>query len=965
MNRLTRFAAFKAALLAGAAFSAPAAYAQDADEPQAGGDIITVTGSRVQRDGFSKPTPVSVIGAEQYDLRITNSVADLLNEAPAFAPSSTPTSTGISLLASGANILDLRGLGTNRVLTLVDGRRFISGGTRSNGVDLNALPSALIDRVEVVTGGAASVYGSDAVAGVVNVIYKEDYEGAAIEAFGGVSSEGDAERVDVSGAFGRRFNDRLHIQAGFDYADSEGFFQRDREYSNRGTALIPNPADTGPNDGIPAQITATNVTVPVVSDFGVPLALVGPSLSPTPIPVDPANPFAAFLQFGPNGTLVPFNPGQIVDPALGAAIGGDGVHPTAEPFLQHEVPVERFSATADLTYALTDDTDFFLETTISLVDSNNQQAPFFDLPGEVIIPANNPFVPPELQAALAALGAPAFTYGRLYTEYEPLQQTSERDTYRIATGLEGEFRGWSWETYYQYGRTESEIIYNVNRIQSNFLAAVGALNPATLQPFAPCVDPCVPLNLFGPNAADPAALDFVFQPTLVEDATLQQHVAAGVISGEPFALPAGPVGVAAGVEYRREDIESVVGERFQAGDTFINPFFPIDGDFNVVELFGETVVPILADKPFAENLELNAAVRYADYSSVGGTVTWKVGASWLPVEGFRVRSTVSRDIRAPNISELFQPGGGGVIFVQDPCSAAQRASNPTFDANCTALGLPTAPPPAFGFQESNILGNPDLSEETADTFTIGAVVQPPAIPGLSISLDYFDIQIDDAIAVLGVQEVVTGCYTSADPLNEPFCAQVQRNGLGQIDSVNSNFLNLNQLSTSGIDFEVRYGTRLADLGLPEALGRIDVNLTGTWLDSFEQITGGPTGGAVIDNTGEIGLSEWQWNLSAQHTVGDFTGFLQVRYIGEADNNNQDTIEQIDVQVVDPEVYLNLSARYRLPVSLGAESAVLFAGVDNVTNNEPPFLPSENPFFTDGATYDVRGRFYRAGVSLEF
>ncbi len=951
----------KSALMAATAALALGAHAAGQDDDDAGDvERIAITGSRTITDGFAAPSPVTVLGASQYDYRGGADIADILNELPAFNSSVTPESTGINLINGGANVIDLRGLGANRALTLVNGRRFVFGASRDLAVDFNVLPTALIERIEVVTGGASAVYGSDAVSGVVNVIYDDDFEGVRATVQGGISHEGDSEQGLFSLAAGTRFaQGRGHVSIGLDYEDRSGIRQGDRDFSSRGTALIPNAADTGPNDGAPAQIVAENVNIFVVTEQGVPLTTGGGFF------FDPATGLPQ--QFTPQGGLAPYAVGSIAGTgAEGLAIGGDGVTQNFEERVQQTVPLERLAVTGTASYDLTNSLTAFAEATFADTEAEQRQASYFFTPSDaIIIPVNSPAVPAGVAAGVLAAGEQAFILSREFRDLPPIDQTLERQTYRIAGGFEGEFRDtWRWSAYGQYGRTDSEAVYPTQLITSNFLAAVGAISPITGQPLFDCVAPCAPLNVFGEGQASAEAIDFVFDPTVVEDAELEQIVAAAEIAGEAFELPAGPVAVAAGFEYRDESIESEVDERVSAGDTFLNPFFPIDGDFDLWEIFGEANVPLIADKPFADELSVNVAARYTDYSTVGGVTAWKVGSSWAPTPDVRLRGSVSRDVRAPNLRELFQAGGGGVLFVDDPCQNPLEGS--IEETNCAAAGIPPNVPSGLGFNFSNIVGNPDLDEESADTFTIGMVYRPRWLDGFSLSLDWFQIDIEDAIVAVDPQDIIDQCFGS-EAFPTAFCGQIDRNPVsGEIQTVTSQFENLDTLETSGLDVEIVYDTPLsrlgALLGYAAAPGDVRLRWVATFLDDFTQ-TPGAAGSAPIDLAGEVGNAEIQWNLNGVYSVGAFTGFTQLRYIGESAIDNALTREESALLEVDPELYWDLSGSVRFEPA--GRQLDLTLGVDNVLNNEPPFAPTPgNIFFTEASVYDVRGRFFFVRASVE-
>ncbi|WBX84531.1 TonB-dependent receptor domain-containing protein [Sphingosinicella microcystinivorans] len=918
----TRLSACAAALLAGSLLSSWSAAAQESVDA----DEITVTATRV-KTGFEAPTPVTAISVEDLQARGTVNVADFLNEIPSFTPTMTPATTSLSSRENGNNTLDLRGIGANRTLVLINGRRHVP--TASNGtVNLNVVPSIALSRVEVVTGGASASWGSDAVAGVVNLIADKKLDGARIEVQQGISQRGDAQNFRIGGAVGSELaGGRGYLMLAAEYQRDKGVgAQSDRSWGRKRWGLIGNPADTGPNDGIPAQLIAQDVNLFFANEGGLVLG---------------GHPAIHGIRFGPGGTLVPNDFGEFNDG--NSQVGGDGGNMGQYSTLS--VPYSRTNVFAQGDYDVTDDISLFFEAGWARTHAVTETVQSFAFPAA--ISAQNPFIPAAFRTLLEDNGVAGFNLFRLNTDIGFITADTTTETFRGLLGLKGNFSdAWSWETYYEYGQTKFDSRQLNNLIVANFRNAVDVVedpltgNPvcrATLTGGAPG---CQPLNPFGHGSPSQAAIDYVNGTGLLQS-RLTQQVVAGSINGVLFDLGAGPVGFAAGAEYRKEKVRS------SADETSINNGFlivnaqPFDGGYHVVEGFAEVAAPLIAGKPGIELLEVNGAIRVTDYSTMGSVVTWKLGANWSPIPDLRFRGTISRDIRAPNIGELFATTRLSFANVLDPVTETN-----TFTPIITG-------------------GNPDLDVEKADNKTFGVVFQPGWAEGLKLSVDYYDIKIKDAINSLAAQEAVNLCaqgYTDV-------CSTITRDGSGTITRISAQLINVASLRTKGLDFEASY--RVPESSFLSLGGRMTARVLATHVMDKEF---SPNGAVVFERAGEVNpnanislsVPHWRGTASLNYDRDAFSGFLQTRYVGSAKYDNSFTIEDINDNKIGAQWYFNIGARLNVEVA-DNKSVQFFAGVNNVFDNNPPAVPlnflsalATNPIF-----YDVIGRSFFAGVRAAF
>jgi len=976
------------------AFSGSPALAQaepsEAEEQEADDSdtAIIVTGSRIARSTFNSPSPVTMLGGDDLSRRGVTNIAEAIVELPSFRDSTSPQTQGFGSFNVGARIVNLRGLGVTRNLILVDGRRF-APSTREGSVDLNFIPSILIERTEIVTGGASAAYGSDAITGVVNVILDNDLEGLKLEADFGISDREDGERYHAAAAFGTALGDRGHLVIGGEWADQQGIgncFTRD--WCTPGAVVTNTGYAANGGNGLPNYVRSNDNAGLRFNNAGV-------------VYGGATNLFGTGgITFDDNGQPQPFRTGS---PGFALfQVGGDIV--PAYNSSNITVPVERYSLNANLTYELTDSINAFATGTYGHVDGQLLQTAFFST--NIPIYADNPFIPAQVRATFAparqaqrtapyALSRPAtgaFTMARQFDDFARGYSTSEADTWRAAAGLDGTIGDWAWDGYYQYSSTDRLQVVEDNLIvgaavfslnnpsqiaQSNalfYFAADAVVDPGTGRATCRALlspDPalraaaagCVPLNLFGENNYDEAARDYVYG-TLIEEIDLAQHVAAVNFSGSLFALPAGQIGLALGGEYRVDTIDVVHDELSNSFSYFQNFGADYDGKSEVVEGYAELEVPLLSGETLAQELSVNAAIRQAHYNISGfgsylrtevensfDTTAWKLSANWAVTDWLRIRASRSRDIRAPNFAELFLASASAFSSIVNPFKPSQ-AVNPSLLSG----------------------GSPFLDPEKADTWGAGVILSPSgALDGLRVSVDWFDIKVKDYIGTPpgGAQNIINECFAG----REAACALLNDGTVSageDITEVRNVSLNLEELRTSGLDFEADYRIELA--------GDNQLLLRGlaTWVDELTTVAFGQE----IDRAGQTGVAgsisaaEWSVNGFLTFINPRFTATLQGRYIssgvlnseyiGPDDPAYQTTLlNSINDNKVPSRFYLNLSGTFRVgPDWENGHGIELFGRINNLLDKDPPIVP-EFAFPTNPVYFDTIGRYYTVGARARF
>ena len=892
---------------------------------------IFVSASRVEREGFEAPTPVTIMAREQITEAAMPYLADYLSNLPAFgsAMSNRNPTPNLSGGNTGLSLVNLRNLGEKRTLVLFNGQRVVSANLINSGVDLNLVPTALISRVDIVTGGASAAWGSDAVSGVVNVILNKKFSGVEFSTEGSMSTYGDTGNYKFDLDTGTDFaGGRGHVLGSVTWSETPSFtFSGSRSWF-QGVTLMNNPA-----------FTATNNEPRLIRrPAGMGTGTTGGLIT--------AGPLKGTQFIGPTGTPAPFE--------YGILSGTMSTGPDADYAMQKTInlsqPLWRASTFGYITYDITDDITASFELNYSNVRGKNTSTPYYRL-NNLVIPQDNAFLDPSIRARMQALGLANFTMGTSAMNTGLPSLTTWRKLARTVFSLDGRFGdGWTWNAYYQRGRSQAKSIGELITHIARFNAAVDAVRAPNGQVVCrvnndanPANDMrgCIPINVFGVGVASKEAIEYTSGLDTYQLIRNWQNVIAASISGEPFAVPAGPVSLAAGAEYRKESAFGIADS-----ESLVNAFFAgnpkgFSGKYNVKEGFAEVVVPLAKDTAWARNFDFNGAMRVTDYSTSGVVTTWKAGATYQIIDDFRLRGTRSRDIRAPNLDELFQTGSVRVSVLTDP-----------FPGGGTQTGF------------FNTTGNPSLTPEKADTWSVGGVFSPEWLPGFQASVDWYSIDVKGAIFSTGAVQVVDNCFRGVTI----FCKQLVRNSAGVLTQVDLFPENIAFAKTSGIDYETSYTT--TDVGP----GTLNVRLLGTYYLKQSSLQNG----VFIDNNGAIGgdtggpagYPKMRTTLSASYDMNPFTTTLQARYTGPAKLNNAWGPKDVDDNSVPRMIYLDWRASYSFPV-LGADGRI-YLSVDNVLNQDPPLVPitstSALPFLnlaTSRAIYDAVGRTFRLGVRAKF
>ncbi|MFA5964564.1 MAG: TonB-dependent receptor [Sphingomonas sp.] len=937
----------------GSAQDRPGAAASDAAaEPQesaaAPSEDVVVTGSRITRNGAEAPQPTTMVSRADIDERNPTNIADYINQLPQMGVGNTPRTTLLFANATGgSNQLNARGLGVTRTLTLLDGRRVVADGMIS-AVDVNLLPTNLVKRVDVVTGGASAVYGSDAVAGVVNFILDSEYVGLKGTVNLSETDHADGRVFTGDLAYGKSFaGGRGHILLSGSYFKGEGIDNPlGRDWYTPGYRLLPNPGWTSTN-GQPGQI--------VRYDAG---------YNSTPGGVIASGPLKG-VQFLPGGQIGQFTFGPIQSGQLQA---GGTVEDTAYrwPLLPDD---KHWSVYGRINYHLTDSINAIFEASAGGSDTINWSAVYNRQGASAItVSRDNPYLPAEARQLMVTNNVTTFTMNRLF--YDIINQAGShpglagyyRRQDRYLGALEGSFLGTGrWRAYFQHGHSHVWYTRDNNIIPSRFNLALDAIaNPAVggvagvavgapicRSTLASPTNGCVPLNIFGEGSPSAAAVAYVtgYDNGLRtrQDIDFYQDVASLDGQYEPFSTWAGPVSIAAGFEWRKETFSASADPTSLASLWYVGNYKPGHGSYNVKEVFGEVLVPLLKDSALGKSLDFNGAVRRTDYSTSGAVTTWKAGLTYDITDGFRLRGTRSRDIRAPNLNDLYAPGSQFVNSYTDPT----QPGSPTV-SNTTISG-----------------GNPNLTPEIADTWTAGAIYRPTWLPGFTASIDWYKIKIKDAIVSIGAQQIINQCYGAGVPKDTASCSAIVL-APGQVGLTNATIytggINAQKQSVEGIDYEISYHSSLDRISasLP---GALSMRLLVSQRLTFET----ELAGAVTNSLGLTGLQKWGGLLTTTYSVGRSRTTLTTRYIGPAKLSNYPSTSQLGVadnlNHVDPVWYFELAENYDLTIA-GAKVTV-FGVVENLFDRSPPPVPGSYLSFGTSSAYDLLGRTYRVGFRFKF
>lgn len=960
MSFCFRSAASIAAIAAATCFSS-AAMAQaspggvEADTSgTATGDIL-VTGSRIARPDLESPMPVSVMGMDEARSMGLNTVWDALIREPSVSPGVGRNNAQGQGYDGGTASINLRNMGTNRTLTLVDGRRRVSGSARSSAVDLNMFPAVMIDRIEIITGGAAAIYGADAVTGAVNIITKKDIQGVHMNATTGLSRHGDGRSTSLSLATGAKlFDGRGSVSVGGTYVNSERLRTTDRRYTRSRLLYHTNPDNTSLNDGIPDKM--------IHYDFG-------------------EFYYQNYPTFVRNNVNYGYTGGGVRElfvaaptNARGEFYGGGGefrsdIRPLTDGD-QLRSPAEQFAVIGRFDYELTDTIQFnaraeygrsVYEGTKTFYREDSR-ASWLGGAGSAWAYLDNPYLPDPVRQFMTDNDLTRLRISRAYKEFGLQRDVHKRDSYTLASELSGDLTDTiSWGAFAQYGRSIDNVSNPHTLRASRWISARDAIaDPVTGAPV--CRDAaaqaagCVPYNIFSNDYPTAGQTDWMFA-TRREKRVNSQLVFGGNIVGSVFSLPYGDVAVALGAEYRKDKLKTTedplaIPSELAHGAA-ITRHEPIEASASVAEIYGELIVPLLREVPFAHRLEVEGAVRYSDYDTFGGSTTWKAGMTWAPVEGVTFRGVRSRSVRAPNFGELYQPVTLSLSNLEDPCEDPFIYSSETRTNNCLALGIAT--PGLNNVAQTAVTsgGNPALKPETSNSLTLGVIVQPAFIRGLDITLDYWKIDIDDVITQFGGTQIANYCVDLPN-IDNIFCNALTRDPTSPVRAIltaSTQQINASNQKAEGLDLGVSYRT-------PVGEGQLSLSFKGTYLleKQIEAVPG--IEASILQQMTGYADPRFRGTLFANYSIGAFGVSWSSRLHGSAivDTALNLSDESYDDNTVPAKWYNDLSLRYDIN-----EKFRISAGINNVFDVEPPYMPST--YTGGGGIYDTLGRYFFLSADL--
>lgn len=930
----------------------PAAKAQDlppastADnsnpEPanESSGDIV-VTGSRIARSGYQAPSPLTVLSATDMNATAPANVADFVNRIPSVVGSSTPANSNGNMSdgTSGINAINLRSLGASRTLVLLDGQRSV-GSALGGLVDVNTFPQGLIKSVEIVTGGASAAYGSDAVTGAINFILDKEFTGLKGNASTGITTYGDAPNYQAGLSFGSSFaGGRGHVLINGEIAIKDGLNGVPRDWNNRGWYIINNPAYV-PGNGQPERLLTPNAGISTATPGGI---ITDTALKGT--------------YFDVGGSVHQFNYGSVKDPWM---IGGDWQYTQVNGYQALDPAENRKSLFGRLSYEIEPWLNIYVQGSYARSHNFGQFAIQRNL-ANVTIQSDNAFIPASVRTQLDALDIDSFTLGTTNADLPIRTNDTRRKVQRYIAGADGEFellgRKAHWDVYYQKGIADTrEAALGISNNARLALAQDAVFAPAgnamgvpadTIVCRSSLANPtngCVPLNRLGVGVASPAAIAYATGDPF-RNQRFQQDVVAANLSFDAFMLPAGAVSVALGGEHRREKVSGAVDPQYQSG-WFVGNYLPTSGHYSVTEGYLEVAIPVI------EGLDLNGAVRGTNYSTSGYVTTWKAGATFEPVPGVRFRGTRSRDIRAPNLGEVFAKG---TTFINVLIDSSQNNASVTF-AGTTR-------------------GNPLLQPEKADQWGIGVVLQPRLVPSLALSVDFYDIKINGAIGSVDAQTIVDRCNEGV----QAFCTAVVRgpNAFNNDLQVFVSPFNFATQHAQGLDFEASYQ-------IPIGTGNLKLRGMATrYLKNYsDNGISAPIDTVGMNASSDVGAAtpKWIYRLAATYARGPFSFDLIGRGIssGVYDTSFVEctsgcpastvTNRTINDNHIAGAFYIDATATHDF--TLGGAQMQMFFNITNLLDKDPPVVasgPAGSAYAypaTNQSLYDLLGRTYRVGVRFK-
>lgn len=929
------------------------AQAQTTDDAAAVEEVV-VTGSRIARRDYVSNSPIVTMGQDAIEKTGSVTVDTLLNQMPQFVPAVSSTSNNPS--NGGQANIDLRGLGTQRTMVLIDGHRVVPSNSDGT-VDVNIIPSALIQNIEVISGGASATYGSDALSGVVNFKLNKNFTGLQMDAQYGVTEQGDGKESSLS------------LTAGGKYAEDKGHAVFSVSYSQRGEvynaardfAKISGASSTTPY----GRYDATGTNLPTQAAIDAVFAKYGYTAGTVSR--------SANLGFNNDGTLfyngVNYTGSDAIDYST---IPVNGTYNTGALNLL-QLPLTRYSAYAATEYEINEHAEVYGSFNFTHYDSRTILAPSPAASSTGFsVPVTNPFIPDDLSTILASRADPtaSFLLRKRFTDVGARISETTFNVFQLAGGVRGAtgFKDWTYDAYASFGRSEQNETQSGNVSHS----AVQTLLNAADGGASICDGGYDP---FGNNALSDSCRSYISRTTKNWTAAEQRMVELN-FQGGLFNLPAGEVRGAWGADYKFDSFKYVPDSLLSTGDVVgFNAADAINASTDVYELYGEVLVPVLKDLPFVKSLNLDAGYRMSDYQTIGTVGAYKVDGDWEVVDGFRIRGGYQRAVRAPSIGELYSPQNQDYPSIsEDPCAYNSSYRTGANAANvrtlCLAQGVPSAIVDSYTYANSQVNaltgGNPDLKEETANTYNVGFVWSPrfdnPLFERLSLSVDYYSIDIKDAIGTIDAATVLDKCY-NGDANSAYYCSLFSRNSsTGEIDTLTLTNLNLARYKTTGVDFQADWAFGLGAVGLDDKYGSLKFNVVGNYLDSFKvqslageefQELKGTIGNTSISSVA-VSHPEWKFAASTSWVLGPVDLGVRWRHIGKM-VDAADSSEKIDA--VD---YFDLNGSWQIN-----DTYSIRGGVTNLTDKQPPYFTSYVQANTDPSTYDVLGRRFYLAVKAKF
>jgi outer membrane receptor protein involved in Fe transport len=925
---------------------------------------VTVTGTRVSNLNVISPVPTMVISADDIKASGAVNVGDLLTTMPQLSSTYTMGNSTRYIGTAGVQQVDLRNLGPNRSLVLVNGRRFVGSSAGVTSVDVNLIPVAWIERVEIITGGASAVYGADAVTGVVNFVLKKNYQGAQLSAQYGDSEHGGFSPKSITLSGGMNFaQNRGNVAASVEHTQADNMEFPER-FGNKSYSTIKTPS--GPTDTALFN-NAGSYTITNGGTFSL-----GKSTD-----------LGKRYVFNPDGSVRSQRFGAIADDT-GRCQDCDRL--ATNQVLELMPKYNRTTVSGVASFDMTPDHHLYAEGTYSNVQVKDWRQPAFGSGSTAyVITRDNPYISPSLASLMDANGKKSIAVSRFDTDAGRRGEDTSRDTSRLVLGANGVISGaWQYDGYVDYGVTD-ETRHNLNnRIRDRFNASIDAVRDpssgnivcrSTLNPNAINVnakgllDPialgggCVPTSIFGVGAINPAAAQW-FNTTTTTKTRLTQFVGGGTLTNNNlFQMPweAGAASLVGGVEFRRETSRQNTDPLDQRGLTFLNAIPSSSGAYNVKEGFLEFAAPLITGRTGAQSLSFDTAARFSDYSSFGHTKAWRWGLDWAITNDVRLRGTMSTAVRVPNIDELYSGQTQNYFSVTDPCSSNQikNGKDPSVRAaNCLALGVPAGWTSSNSATIQGLSGsNPNLQPETGNTWTAGIVLTPTFLDGFNLAADYWHIKLTNAISSPTGQQTANNCVDSTTGINTIYCQSALREPAShELNYISTIEQNISKLSTSGIDFNVNYATAIGN-------GRFSTALNATRVIAYTRHPFQVDPTYTIQDNGTMGYPEWKATLYNTYGVGAWKVNWNVRYFSSMLRVTKESYASNPTQTTPIRAGAGFFNDAKISYSVPNSGWLLYAGITNVFDRDPPV----NIFGTSlgGGLYDAVGRAYYAGFNYKF